>query len=194
MAGMGVGGEDMDEGEEAEVDQYVAEAVEGGLGGGGVLALALEVTGLLTHYAEPGSITLVDAQNGFNDLSRLMILWMVHHRFLEGARDAFNCYRHWAYLLLCLTGDVPVILLSQKGFTQGDPLSMVLYGITHVPLAEELRDTDPTLFSTFYTDDAEFDRLARRSPAQLQLLMDQGPDRGYFPEPAKSLFVAENPE
>ena len=24
--------------------------------------------------------------------------------------------------------------------------------------------------------------------------MDQGPNRGYFPEPAKSLFIAENPE
>ena len=29
---------------------------------------------------------------------------------------------------------------------------------------------------------------------QLRLLMDQEPDRGYFPELAKSLFIAENPE
>ena len=71
---------------------------------------------------------------------------------------------------------------------------MVLYGITLVPLEEELQYADPTLISPLYVDDAEFDGLARRSAAQLRLLMDQGADRGYFPEPAKSLFIAENPE
>ena len=28
----------------------------------------------------------------------------------------------------------------------------------------------------------------------MRLLMDQGPERGYFPEPAKSLFIADNLE
>ena len=51
---------------------------------------------------------------------------------------------------------------------------MFLYGINLVPLAEELRDVDPTLLSPFYSNDAEFYRLARRSAAQLSLLMYQG--------------------
>ena len=71
---------------------------------------------------------------------------------------------------------------------------MVLYGITLVPLVEELRDADPPLLSPFYTNDATFDGLAWRSTEQLILLIDRGPDRGYFPEPAKSLFIANNPE
>ena len=71
---------------------------------------------------------------------------------------------------------------------------MVLYGITLVPLEEELQYADPTLISPLYVDDAAFDGLARRSAAQLRLLMDQGEDRVYFPEPDKSLFIADNPE
>ena len=70
---------------------------------------------------------------------------------------------------------------------------MVLYGITLVPLAEELRDADPTLLFPFYADDAAFDGTVRRSAAQLGLMMDRRPDHGYSPELAKSLFIAENP-
>ena len=70
---------------------------------------------------------------------------------------------------------------------------MVLYRITLVSLAEELRAADPGLFSLFYADDAAFDGLARRSAQLLKLLMRRGPDREYFPEPAKFLFISVNP-
>ena len=43
----------------------------------------------------------------------------------------------------------------------------------------------------FYEDDAAFDGLERRSAQLLNLLMKRGPDRGYFPEPAKSLFILD---
>ena len=55
---------------------------------------------------------------------------------------------------------------------------MVLYGINLAPLVEELQDAYPTLLSPFYTDDAAFDGLERRSAAQIRLLMDQQKDRG----------------
>ena len=71
---------------------------------------------------------------------------------------------------------------------------MVLYGITPVPLAEELRDVDPTLLSPFYDNDVAFDGSEWRSAVQLRLLMDRGPDQGYLPEPAKSIFIAKNPK
>ena len=65
---------------------------------------------------------------------------------------------------------------------------MVLYGITLVPLAEELQDMDPTLLSPLYANDVVFYGSSWRSAAQIRLLMDRGPERGYFPEPAKSLL------
>ena len=101
---------------------------------------------------------------------------------------------HWAQLLPHQSGYAPVILMSQEGVTQGDPLSMVLYGITLVPIVEELRDSDPNLLSTYYSDDATFDGSERRSAAQLHLLMEQGPDQGYFSNPTKYLFITDNPE
>ena len=35
------------------------------------------------------------------------MLWTVQHRWPEGARFAFNCYWHWAQLLLCKPGELP---------------------------------------------------------------------------------------
>ena len=99
--------------------------------------------------ADPSGTTLVDAGNGFNELNRLAMLWTVRHRWPAEARFAFNCYKHWTQLLLRQPGELPVIILSREGVTQGDPLSMVLYGITLVPLVEELRAADPGLLSPF---------------------------------------------
>ena len=50
------------------------------------------------------------------------------------------------------------------------------------------------LLSLFYSNDTEFDRSERRSAAQVILLIDQGLDRVYFPEMARSLFIPDNPE
>ena len=47
-----------------------------------------------TQDAEPSGTTLLDECNGFNKLRRLAMLWTVQHRWPEGARFAFNCYRH----------------------------------------------------------------------------------------------------
>ena len=60
-------------------------------------------------------------------------------------------------LLLHQPGEPPVTILILEGVTQGDPLSMILYGITLVPLAEELIAADLGLHSPFYADDAAFD-------------------------------------
>ena len=70
---------------------------------------------------------------------------------------------------------------------------MVLYGITLAPLLEELRAADPGLLSPFYADDVAFDGSAQRSAQLLKLLMKRRPDRGYFPEPDKSLFISDTP-
>ena len=67
-------------------------------GAGSLQALgALE---FLTQDAELSETTLVDARNGFKELSWLAMLWTVRHRWPVGARFSFNCYRHWAQLLL----------------------------------------------------------------------------------------------
>ena len=88
-------------------------------------------------------------------------------------------------------GEPPVTILSIEGVTQGDLLSMVLYGITLVPLAKEIKAADPGLLLPFYVDDVAFDGLERRTAQLLNLLMKRRPDRGYLPEPAKYLFILD---
>ena len=55
---------------------------------------------------------------------------------------------------------------------------MVLYGITLVPLAKELRVADPGLLLPFYADDAAFDGSEQRSAQLLKMLMKRGADQG----------------
>ena len=117
----------------------------------------------------------------------------MQHCWPAGVIFDFNCYKHSAQLLLRQLGDLPVTILSREGVTQVDPLSMVLYSITLTPLAEELRAADPGLLSSFYADDASFYGSARCSAQLLKLLMRRGPDRGYFPDPDKSVFISETP-
>ena len=71
----------------------------------------------LTQDEEPSGTTLVDARNGFNEISRLEMLWTVRHRCPAGSRFAFNSYRHWAQLLLHQPGEPPVAILSREGVT-----------------------------------------------------------------------------
>ena len=83
--------------------------------GGGRTQQALKALEFLTQEAEPSGTTLVDAHNGFNELSRLAMIRTVRHRWLAGARFAFNCYKHWAQLLLLQPGEPPVTILSIEG-------------------------------------------------------------------------------
>ena len=68
---------------------------------------------------------------------------------------------------------------------------MVLYGITLVPLAEDLIVAYLGLLSPLYADDAAFDSSAQHSTKLLNLLMERGLDWGYFPKTANSLFILD---
>ena len=92
-------GEEAAEGfaEALQMEGVEAEGSEGKERGGGTQR-ELGALELLTQEAEPSGNMLVDARNGFNELSRLAMLWTVQHRWPAGARFAFNCYTHWFQL------------------------------------------------------------------------------------------------
>ena len=106
---------------------------------------------------------LVDACNGFNELIHLEMLWTGWHCYLAGAGFVFNCYRHWVQLLIRQPGEPLVTILSREGVTQGDLLSVVLYGFTLTPLSKELRAADLGFLSPFYTNNSAFDGLTQQS-------------------------------
>ena len=45
-------------------------------------------------------ITLIDASHGFNEISRLTMLWTVRHHWPLVARFVLNCYFHGALLIV----------------------------------------------------------------------------------------------
>ena len=83
--------------------------------------------------------------------------------------------------------------MIREEVNKGEPLSMVLHGITLVPLVKELRAADPGFLSPFYAKNVVFDGLEQQSAQLLKLLMEIGPDREYFPDPVKTLFISDTP-
>ena len=82
------------------------------------------------------------------------MLWTIRHEWPAGARFAFNCYRHWATLVIRGKQGTCVVIFSKEGVTQGDPLSMFGYGIGVLPLIRRLKEEFPSVKQPWYADDA----------------------------------------
>ena len=114
------------------------------------------------------------------------MMWTVRHCWPAGARFAFNCYRHWAQLL-------PPHNSELIGGNSGRP---PFYGTIQYhprPPCRGAKSGGFGLLSLSYAIDAAFDDSAQRSAQLLKLLIKRGPDREYFPEIAKSLFILDTP-
>ena len=53
------------------------------------------------------------------------MLWEIRHDFPSGAQFKFNCYCHWATLVVRYLEGSGHLLHSNEGVTQGDPLSII---------------------------------------------------------------------
>ena len=83
------------------------------------------------------------------------MLWDVRHEWPSGARFTYNCYRHWATLVVRNTKDGSGHFLhSKEGVTHGYPLAMIAYGIRVLPLIRVLRSDHPQVYQPWYADDA----------------------------------------
>ena len=130
-----------------------------------------------------------DAANDFNKLGYKALFWTIRHTWPQGSQFSFKCYCHSAQLVLRgKPGEKCQILLSREGVTQGDPLAMVLYGLSLVPLAEALRRDNPDIIQLLYADDAAMYGPVSKIAATMRQLLALGPVRGYYPEPAKSIY------
>ena len=95
-----------------------------------------------------------DAANGFNKLSRYSMLWTVWQKCPWLAKLTFNSYRNQVRLIWRQPEGKLEIILSQEEFMQGDPLTMVLYGIALLLLANILQERFPDVLQTCYADNA----------------------------------------
>jgi len=143
----------------------------------------------VVESGQPYTTLLVDARNGFNELSCKVAMWTIRHQWPNGSRFAFNCYRHAAQLVIRRNGRPCSIILSQEGVTQGDPISMVIYGVALMPLTETVRAAQPDILQAWYADDSSFGGMAPAIAAAMHMILEKGPARGYFPEPSKSILI-----
>ena len=82
------------------------------------------------------------------------MMWVVQHEWPSGTQLTFNCYYHWATLMIwdmCVGGDS---LYIKEGVTQGDPIPMIVYGILFLKLIQELRAAHPKITQPWYAADS----------------------------------------
>ena len=139
---------------------------------------------------EDWGFLLIDAANAFNEANRTGMLWTVRHKWPSGARFTFNCYRHWAVLMIRGNTGVAAFVFSKEGATQGDPLAMVVYGLGILPLIRQLKTEFPSVSQQWYADDAGAGAKFAEIRRQFTRLQEIGPAYGYFPEPTKNILVA----
>eukprot|EP00957_Ditylum_brightwellii_P011460 866229-Ditylum_brightwellii.AAC.2 len=70
---------------------------------------------------------------------------------------------------------------------------MIGYDITLVPLAEQVTKLDQKVITPLYANDECANGPARCNAQIVKFLVKQGSDRGYFPEPDKSIHVCDDP-
>jgi hypothetical protein len=80
-------------------------------------------------------------------------------------------------------------MLSREGVTQGDPLSMLLYSIAIMPLIRRCRIDEPDSGQAWYADDSSAAARLTRLRKWFDLLCEDGPGFGYFPEADKSYLI-----
>jgi hypothetical protein len=110
------------------------------------------------------------------------MMWTLRHQWPSRCRFVFNCYTHWAMLIVQSSSGADFVTthLSREGVTQGCPLAR------NRRLKEEL----PIVHQPWYADDAAAASSLSKIHEVMNFLEKHGPSYGYFPEPSKSILVA----
>ena len=133
---------------------------------------------------------LVDAKNASNEINQVGIMWAaLRYVWPSGAHFFFNCYRHWSSFVLWNRNGTASFLHSKEGVTLRDPLSMIAYGIVILPLIKNLKQEIPDVTHPWYADDTGALGMFARLETYFDSLTRQGPGRGYYPEPSKSVLI-----
>ena len=78
---------------------------------------------------------------------------------------------------------------SKEGVTQGDPLAMIAYRISILPLIKNLKQEIPDVTLPWYADDTGALGTFEIIENYFNSLTRQVPGRGYYPKPSKSVLI-----
>ncbi len=76
-------------------------------------------------------------------------------------------------------GRLAVLIRSEEGVSQGDPLAMALYGVALMPLAEQVKRDVPRHTTPFYADDTAAAGQVEKNAEVMRSLVVHGPKCGY---------------
>ena len=137
-------------------------------------------------------VLLVDAENAFNRLNRKEALLTVKricpsfHKFLH------NTYRNPVNMYMSDGSHI----LSQEGTTQGDNGAMAMYSLGVTPLITDLASVAEAeqLAQIWFADDSSSGGKLQKLKEWLVILMEKGPQYGYFVKLSKTFLVLKNQE
>ena len=95
-------------------------------------------------------LLLLDAENAFNSINGSFALLNARTLWSRAYTFLYNSYQESSKLVLSNTD---VFIRSEEGTTQGDPFSMLFYGVALLPLIQKLHNPTKQKQS-FYADDA----------------------------------------
>lgn len=161
----------------------------------GGIAAAKELWRSQSDDEDWGYLT-IDAKNAFNELSRVQMLWSVRHLWPSASRYIYNCYKGWAQLVLRGGREKELTLIpSREGVTQGDPMSMICFGITTIPIIKEVDSRCSFRCMgkrVWYADDAGIGGKIGDIIEYYRSLVKTGEKYGFTPQPHKSELICRN--
>ena len=157
-----------------------------GLEGGSEAAIHAMKT-VFENDATDGVI-LVDAENAFNKLNRMVALHNMQYLCPVLAIVLINTYREPARLFVVGGGEI----LSMEGSTQGDTLAMAFYGISTKPILLILRNRIPEITQVWFADDATGGGNLYKLRKWWDEIKESGTKYGYHVKPSKSYLILKD--
>ena len=161
--------------------------VSAGLKGGS--EAAIHAMKMVFDMEGTDGVILVDAENAFNKLNRMVALHNIQYLCPALATVLINTYRIPVRLFIQGGGEIA----SMEGTTQGDNLAMAFYGISTKPILTQLRSEVPEIYQVWLADDASGGGGLASLLKWWVRIIELGKDYGYYVKPSKSWLIIKDP-
>ena len=131
------------------------------------------------------AVLLVDASNAFNSLNREAALHNIRHICPTLSTILINVYREATDLFVD-----GIVLASEEGTTQGDPLAIPMYALAMIPLITRVGESI-NIIQVWYANDASGAGGLSSIQSWLDKISDLGPAFGHYANACKTWLVAK---
>ena len=147
-----------------------------GLRGEGLEAIIHTVKQVLLEEEDEDKMLLqIVLISAFNEADRQAAFKEVEEHFPEILRWVLTCYSHQARLLF---GDI--VILSEAGFHQSDPLAFLLLALALDPIVRTIAERIPDLLvHVWYLDDGSMVGSNEQLRQAVDTVQELGPPRGF---------------